>query len=526
MKLSEKMVGIPRLSLFFALVMAIMVVFFLYWGVHYTHAQFPLMFFLAALFGLFMAFNIGGNDVANSFGTSVGSKTLTLPQALCVAAIFEISGAVIAGGNVTDTIRNGIVNISALHGAMQPIQFVHIMLSALIAAALWLLFASRKGWPVSTTHAIIGGIVGAALIFSSQQPGVSAVNVIHWAEIGRIAISWVASPILGGICSFILYSVIKHFILDESDSAKGYLKQLKREKKAAKKAFEAHFATLTEAEKIDYAKAMAKDARTVQKEHYDPEDLQSDYFRKLYEIDSKKRIYASHDALQTWGPILAAVGALVIGSMLLFKGLQRLHLNLSMLDNLMLLLMVAACAWMGTYSYVRSLRDKKLSKAIFYVFAWMQVFTASGFAFSHGSNDIANAVGPFAAVLDTLKNNAIGTAAPVPSIVMVAFGISLIGGLWFIGKKVIATVGSKLTRMHPASGFSAELSAACVVMGASGLGIPVSSTHILVGAVLGIGVVNRRANWILMKPIALAWVITLPAAAIISIIAFYIMSLL
>lgn len=158
------------------------------------------------------------------------------------------------------------------------------------------------------------------------------------------------------------------------------------------------------------------------------------------------------------------------------------------------------------------------------MFSWMQVFTACAFAFSHGSNDIANAVGPFVAIMDVIKNNAVEAQATVPAPVMLTFGVSLIVGLWFIGKEVIQTVGTNLTEMHPASGFSAELAAAAVVMGASSLGIPVSSTHILVGAVLGIGLVNKNTNWRLMKPIGLAWVITLPAAATISAISFLLLT--
>ena len=149
------------------------------------------------------------------------------------------------------------------------------------------------------------------------------------------------------------------------------------------------------------------------------------------------------------------------------------------------------------------------------MFSWMQVFTASAFAFSHGSNDIANAVGPFAAIFDVLKTDSINATAPVPMALMLAAGVALISGLWFIGRKVIETVGTGLTHIHPASGFAAELAAAGVVMAASISGLPVSSTHILIGAVLGVGIVNRAANWRLMKPIALAWVITIPAAALI-----------
>ena len=155
----------------------------------------------------------------------------------------------------------------------------------------------------------------------------------------------------------------------------------------------------------------------------------------------------------------------------------------------------------------------------------MQVVTASGFAFSHGSNDIANAIGPFAAIIDVLKNQTIGAGAiPVPTVAMAAFGVALVAGLWFIGREVIATVGTHLAEMSPAAGFTAELAAAIVVMLASSLGLPVSSTHILVGAILGIGLVNRNANWRLMKPIALAWLITVPAAGLCAALAFVLFS--
>ena len=175
---------------------------------------------------------------------------------------------------------------------------------------------------------------------------------------------------------------------------------------------------------------------------------------------------------------------------------------------------------------MRGKQTEDLGRTTFILFSWMQVFTASGFAFSHGANDIANAVGPFAAIMDVIRNNAIAADAAVPSTVMITFGIALVAGLWFIGKEVIQTVGTDLAEMHPASGFSAELSAAAVVMGASLLGLPISSTHTLVGAVLGIGMVNRNTNWALMKPIGLAWIITLPAAALMSAISFLLLNYL
>jgi PiT family inorganic phosphate transporter len=254
-----------------------------------------------------------------------------------------------------------------------------------------------------------------------------------------------------------------------------------------------------------------------------PEEFESDYYRDLHHIESKRDQIDAHKALQVYVPLLAAFGAMVITAMLLFKGLKHMHLHLSNIDNYLIMLMVGAAVWMAIYILARTLRGGSLDRSTFLLFSWMQVFTAAGFAFSHGSNDIANAIGPFAAVLDVLHTNGISAQAPVPPIAMLSFGIAMIAGLWFIGKHVIATIGTHLTKMHPASGFAAELSAASVVMIASALGIPVSSTHILVGAVLGIGIVNKAANWELMKPIALAWVITLPASAILAVISFLVL---
>jgi PiT family inorganic phosphate transporter len=215
---------------------------------------------------------------------------------------------------------------------------------------------------------------------------------------------------------------------------------------------------------------------------------------------------------------------MIIAAMLIFKGLKNLNLGLTTLSSNLILLMIGASVWMTVYIFARTLKGKSLDRATFLLFSWMQVFTASGFAFSHGSNDIANAVGPFAAVLDVLRTGTIESSAPMPTIVMATFGVALVSGLWFLGKHVIATVGSDLTEMHPASGFSAELAAAGVTMSASAMGIPVSSTHILIGAVMGIGMANHQANWGLMKPIALAWVITLPAAAGLSALTYFILS--
>ena len=507
----------------FAVMLIGMVGYFIYWGLGYTNHNHTTMFLLATFFGVFMAFNIGGNDVANSFGTSVGAGTLTIPQALIVAAVFEVSGAVIAGGEVTATIRNGIVQMEAL--PMEPMQFVYVMLSALLAAALWLLFATKKGLPVSTTHAIIGGIVGSSMMlgFLLTNNGAGTLTLVKWGKIGEIAFSWVLSPVLGGLVSYLLFYQVKKHVLDYNDNIERQLKEIKAEKKAYKEEHRLRFEALPEQERLEAASAMARDAQIYGEIDFDPNELESAYYKGLHNIDQRKNNIDAYKALHSWVPLISSLGGMMIASMLIFKGLKNLNLGMSELASYLTILMIGAGIWLATFIYAKTLKRKDLSKSTFLMFSWMQVFTAAGFAFSHGANDIANAIGPFAAIMDVLRTDEIGVSAPVPPVVLLTFGIALIVGLWFIGKEVIATVGTNLAEMHPSSGFTAELAAASVVMAASLLGLPVSSTHILVGAVLGIGLVNRNANWKAMKPIALAWVITLPAASVLSIGCFLIL---
>ncbi|MDO5058919.1 MAG: inorganic phosphate transporter [Neisseria sp.] len=514
-----------KTNLAFAVMLISMVGYFIFWGLGYTNHNHTTLFILATLFGVFMAFNIGGNDVANSFGTSVGAGTLTIPQALMVAAVFEVSGAVIAGGEVTNTIKSGIVNMEAMGSmGMNPMDFVFVMMAALLAAALWLLFATKRGLPVSTTHAIIGGIVGSSALLGYLLSGAEgAAGLVRWSEIGKIASSWVLSPVLGGMVSYFLFSLVKKNVLDYNTKVEAELKKVKAQKKAYKEEHRLRFESLPEQEKIEAASAMARDAQIYNEPDFDPSELESAYYKGLHEINERKASIDTYRALHSWVPVISAIGGMMISAMLIFKGLKNLDLGMSDLSSYVTILMIGAGIWLATFIYAKTLKRKDLAKSTFLMFSWMQVFSASGFAFSHGANDIANAIGPFAAIMDVLRTGDIGTVAPVPPIVLLTFGISLVVGLWFIGKEVIATVGTNLAEMHPSSGFTAELSAASVVMGASLLGLPVSSTHILVGAVLGIGLVNRNANWKAMKPIGLAWVITLPAASLLAVVCFVIL---
>lgn len=492
--------------------MAVSFTAFAIWSfVYVDQPNHSLLLITAVALGLFMAFNIGGNDVANSFGTSVGAGTLTIKQALLIAAVFEVAGAVIAGGSVTDTVRSGIVDLGAI--SLEPLQFVYIMMAALLGAAIWLLVATRMGWPVSTTHSIIGGIVGAALTLGLTQ-GVGGWEMVQWDKIGQIALSWVLSPLLGGFFAWVIFGFIKKYILGYNEKVDAAMLEIKRAQEEERAEDDPHdgFQRITDLQQDAYANAMLQKKKFKLKK-LDPEAPESEYYRQVHKLDKKAKRQESHRALEVYVPVLAAVSAALITSMLLVKGLGNLDLGLSLVTTAVIIGMVAALTWVSVSIFARNLQKYELSRATFVIFAWMQVFTAAAFAFSHGANDIANAIGPFVAILDVLKTGAIGSEAVVPMPALATFGIALIVGLWFVGRKVIATVGHGLTKMHPSSGFAAEIAAAAVVMAASVLGLPVSSTHILIGAVLGVGMVNHSANWKLMRPIALAWIITLPISA-------------
>ncbi|MCR6576447.1 inorganic phosphate transporter [Campylobacter insulaenigrae] len=485
------------------------VVCFFIWGYNYIPNNAIVLFALASVFGIFMAFNIGGNDVANSFGTSVGAKTVTIKQALIIAAVFELSGAIFAGGSVTNTIRSGIV---VLPSEVDPMVFVCVMLSALLSSGIWLFIASKKGLPVSTTHSIIGGIVGSSIamgvIFFNQDQAFSMVN---WSGIYKIVLSWIISPLLGGLAAYLIYAYIYKKILKPSIDINLKIKIIKKEKKAFKEEYFKNLKDKTYEEQIRELSAIV----------LDDDEKRSEYKLRIKALKEKEKNIDVFSKMKFHVPLVACTAALVISSMFLFKGLNNVS-TLNLIQNIWIVSIISIFAYIVTLAVVRLMKKTEVNKTIEKIFSWFQIFTASSFAFSHGANDIANALGPFAAILDVLKNNTINPSSPVPFAVMFMFGIALVIGLWFLGKEVIQTVGSKLAEIKPTTGFSAELGASIVILLATQLGIPVSSTHILIGAILGIGVFNKDAKWSMMKPIGLAWVITLPVAGILSSIIFMI----
>ena len=401
---------------------------------------------LAAAFGLFMAWGIGANDVANAMATSVGSKALTIKQAILVAAVFEFLGAVLAGGAVTSTIRKGIVDTTPL--ADKPELLVYGMLAALLAAGTWLLIASKKGWPVSTTHSIVGAIVG----FAAVGIGVDAVK---WGKVGTIVMSWVASPLTAGVIAYLIYLSVQKLILSQEDP-------------------------------------LAKAKRYV--------------------------------------PVYIFLAAFTITLVTILKGLKHVGLDLSIRDSYLLAVGIAVgIAFIGAVFINRIEPNRKAEKKEhFYtverVFGVLMVVTACGMAFAHGSNDVANAIGPVAAVISVATTGTIAAKSALPIWVLMLGGAGIVVGLATYGRHVIATVGEKITQLTPSRGFAAELAAATTIVIASGTGMPISTTHTLVGAVLGVGMARgiEAIDLRVVGRIFVSWVVTIPAGASLAIIFFFI----
>ncbi|NOY63434.1 MAG: inorganic phosphate transporter [Gammaproteobacteria bacterium] len=403
---------------------------------------------LACFFGLLMAWGIGANDVANAMGTSVGSKALTIKQAIIIAAIFELAGAYLAGGQVTETIRKGMIDASLLQGT--PELLVFGMLAALLAAGIWLLIASYWGWPVSTTHSIVGAIVG----FAAVGIGIDAVN---WGKVGSIAMSWVISPVLAGTIAYLIFVSVQRLILDAPNP-----------------------------------------------------------------FEKAKR----------YVPIYIFFVGLIIALVTLFKGLKHTGLHLTTGENYFVAVAVGLIAFaIGKYFIEKIKIDPEADRDFHFanvekVFAVLMMFTACAMAFAHGSNDVANAVGPLAAVVSIVENDgAIAAKSVLPAWVLLLGGVGIVAGLMMYGHKVIATVGTGITQLTPSRGFAATLAAATTVVLASGTGLPISTTHTLVGAILGVGIARGIAalNLRVIRTIFMSWIITLPAGAIMSIIIFFIL---
>jgi PiT family inorganic phosphate transporter len=406
----------------------------------------PYLLISGCVFGFFMAWGIGANDVANAMGPSVGAKALTLSQAILVACIFEFAGAYLAGGEVTSTIRKGIIDPVLL--ADSPELLVFGMMSSLLAAGVWLIIASFKGWPVSTTHSIVGAIVGFAAV------GIS-VDSVSWSQVGSIVSSWVISPLIAGAISFLLFKSVQSLILNTKhpfDNAKKYV------------------------------------------------------------------------------PGYIFLVGFIISMVTLLKGLKHVGLTLNFQESLTYSLLIGAgIALLGSL-ILRSVKNtfEKRGDVIFdgveKVFAVLMVFTACAMAFAHGSNDVANAVGPLAAIASVVQSGGQITAeSTMPWWILLLGAVGIVLGLAMLGYRVIETVGKNITELTPSRGFAAVLAAATTVVLGSGTGLPLSTTHVLIGAVLGVGLARgiSAIDLSVVGRIFISWMVTLPVGAGLSILFFF-----
>jgi len=403
----------------------------------------PTVIWIAGIISLFMAWSIGANDVANAMGTSVGSGALTVMAAVGVAAIFEFSGAFLAGSHVTDTIRKDMLDMALLTND----QLIWGMLAALMSAATLLLVATWYGLPISTTHSIVGAIVG----FGAVSIGPEAVN---WGKIASIVVSWLTSPLLSGTLAFLIFQMTRSLILNRENP-----------------------------------------------------------------LERVRKI----------GPFFFFYVFFIIGLVTLFKGLKNTTLDLTLAESLF---------WSCVLGLVGALIGKVLLSRVNAgvkdeghrftqterVFVVLQILTACAVAFAHGSNDVANAIGPLAAIVGAVGAGVeVMSASPVEPWMLAVGGVGITIGLATWGYRVMETIGKKITELTPSRGFAAELAAATTIVLASRLGIPVSTTHTLVGAVLGVGLARGigAVDLRVVGTIIISWIATLPISAALAVFFYY-----
>ena len=402
----------------------------------------PLELWIAAGLALYMAWAIGANDVANAMGTSVGSGALTVGGAVIVAAIFEFAGAFLAGGHVTDTVRKGMLDMSSLGRE----QLIYGMMASLASAGTLLIGATRFGLPISTTHAIVGAIVG----FGAVAIGIDAVN---WPKVLQISLSWITSPLLAGVIAFAIFHLIRSTILNKSNPV---------------------------------------------------------------------------HQIRKYGPAFFFFVFFIIGLVTLFKGLKHINLDLDLMEALA---GSVALGLIGSGLGAFFIRRVQIGEAdpdhrfdqVERIFVVLQILTACAIAFAHGSNDVANAIGPLAAIVNAVENVDLTAKTPIAPWMLAIGGLGIVIGLATWGYRVMETIGKKITELTPSRGFAAQLAAASTIVLASRLGIPISTTHTLVGAVLGVGLARgiTALDLRVVGNILASWIATLPIAAALSVFFYY-----
>jgi len=407
--------------------------------------DFPYYLLVAAVvISFYTSFMGGANDFANSFGTSIGSGAITIRGAVIIAIFANLIGAVMVGGHVTDTVRKGIVDPTCFQA--EPLILVFGLLAALVGAGVFLQVATQFGLPVSTTHAIVGAMVGFGLVSLGFDS-------ISWGNVGMIAMSWVLSPVGGGIVGYITFRIIQSRVLER-----------------------------------------------------------------------RNPVAAAYVML----PIFVGITAAVVALAMVYKGMKNLHLDLPLSQAVPAALAIGLVAAFITRTKIpqsddspRQVQLEKVEKN----FKFLQITTAAYVAFAHGANDVANGIGPLAGIWAIYHHGIVGLKSQVPIWILLMGGTGIVLGLAVFGKRVIETVGKKITNITPSRGFSVEFSAATVVLVFSKLGMPVSTTHTLVGAVIGVGLARGigAIDLRIVKRILMSWLVTIPAAAVVTILAFLVL---
>ena len=459
---------------------------------------------MGLIFGLYMAWNIGANDVANAMGTSVGSRALTLKQAVIAAAIFEFLGAVLVGAHVSGTVRKGIVDPADFG---DPNLFVYGMLGALLAAGVWLQIASYYGWPVSTTHSIVGAIVGVGVV-------VAGFEAVKWGKVGTIAASWIISPLLSGSMSFCIFQFIRKKIFHAQDPV------------AAAKHWTPYmvfpvFLILTLVMLFKGLKNLKLDFTLLESLGI---GSVIGVIAALISAKLVKRIKVDHGEELPGDTNSAAVRAHMEKAL---KQLQRAQVAATPQTHDEVADLVAAAHSLHSRLRTEEPQSREMvdQKNVERIFIYLQIVSACFVAFAHGANDVANAIGPLSAVIAVVQSGAmVGASSSVPLWVLGMGGFGIVIGLATWGWRVMETVGKKITELTPSRGFAAEFGAAATIVVASRLKLPISTTHTLVGAVLGVGLARGMGalNLKTIRDIVVSWVVTIPAGAFFAIVFFFI----
>ncbi len=458
---------------------------------------------LVLLIGFYMAWNIGANDVSNAMGTSVGSGALTLRKAVILAAVLEFCGAYFVGSNVSETMQRGLIDTDIF--LTDPMMLILGMCAALFGTSIWLQIASYCGWPVSTTHAIVGAIIGFGAV-------VGGVEAVQWEEAGSILISWVLSPAISAVISYLMFSILQRKILFAINPEQATIKLFPLLTSIVIGTFTLSL-IFNGLENLNFTLSFPQAILIA---------LAAGAIAYLVTMLIIKRIqtpasYSTPPSRQLPQSVVS-----------LEKAIKHLHrVQASTFDE-------AHTQVAAILSDVKTLSQKLRKetsfsertseyKSVENMFIVLQILSACFVAFAHGANDVANAIGPVAAVLDIIKNGAISDVAVIPPWLLAFGGIGIVIGLATWGWRVIETIGKKITELTPTRGFCAEFGAATTILLASKMGLPISTTHCLVGAVLGVGLARgmRALNLNMLKDIVLSWIITIPASAIMSILVFY-----